>query len=204
MSELKVYGMNDPKVGDEYEMYKVSEVDAVLAEKDAKIHELENMPHTDNSAVIDALETENEALKKELAEKDAEIKALKQKRMSYGDANARLAKENTDLKLIAESRGTEVAQLLMKIAELEKLVETANLIKNEQLAAARHHKHKRCLAMAMWCCDACDKWMMRKAKAIGLGKDGVKEYHQARRKLFHYMRWQTRWLKIAEKFKEAK
>ena len=126
MSELKVYGMNDPKVGDEYEMYKVSEVDAVLAEKDAKIHELENMPHTDNSAVIDALETENEALKKELAEKDAEIKALKQKLMSYGDANARLAKENTDLKLIAESRGTEVAQLLMKIAELEKLVETAD------------------------------------------------------------------------------
>ena len=48
--------------------YSKSEVDAVLAEKDAKIHELENMPHTDNSAVIDALETENEALKKELAE----------------------------------------------------------------------------------------------------------------------------------------
>ncbi len=68
MKELKAYGMNDPKVGDEYEMYKVSEVDAVLAEKDAKIHELENMPHTDNSAVIDALETENEAIKKELAE----------------------------------------------------------------------------------------------------------------------------------------
>ena len=68
MSELKVYGMDDPEVGDEYEMYKVSEVDAVLAEKDDKIHELENMPHTDNSAVIDALETENEALKKELAE----------------------------------------------------------------------------------------------------------------------------------------
>lgn len=40
MKELKVYGMNDPKVGDEYEMYKVSEVDAVLAEKDAKIRKL--------------------------------------------------------------------------------------------------------------------------------------------------------------------
>jgi len=65
-----------------------------------------------------------------------------------------------------------------------------------------HQKYKRCLAMAMWCCDAFDKWMMRKAKAFGLGKDGVKEYHKARRKLFHYMRWQTRWLKIAEKFKD--
>jgi hypothetical protein len=71
----------------------------------------------------------------------------------------------------------------------------------EAFKRERYQKYKRCLAMAMWCCDACDKWMMRKAKAIGLGKDGVKEYHQARRKLFHYMRWQTRWLKLAEKFK---
>lgn len=36
----KVYGMNDPEIGDEYEMYKVSEVDAVLAEKDKQIEEL--------------------------------------------------------------------------------------------------------------------------------------------------------------------
>lgn len=35
--ELKVFGMDDPEVGDEYEMYKVSEVDAVLAEKDKVI-----------------------------------------------------------------------------------------------------------------------------------------------------------------------
>lgn len=31
MSELKTYGMNDPEVGDEYEMYKVSNVDDVIA-----------------------------------------------------------------------------------------------------------------------------------------------------------------------------
>lgn len=31
MSELKAYGMDDPEVGDEYEMYKVSDVDKVLA-----------------------------------------------------------------------------------------------------------------------------------------------------------------------------
>lgn len=37
MSELKAYGMNDPEVGDEYEMYKVSDVDKVLAGKDAEI-----------------------------------------------------------------------------------------------------------------------------------------------------------------------
>ena len=71
--------------------------------------------------------------------------------------------------------------------------------KNKEL---RYQKFKRCLAMANWCCDACDKWMMRKAKAIVLGKDGVKEYYQAKRKLFLFMRWQTRWLKIAEQFKD--
>lgn len=31
MNELKTYGMNDPEVGDEYEMYKVSDVDKVIA-----------------------------------------------------------------------------------------------------------------------------------------------------------------------------
>ncbi len=49
--------------------YKKAEVDEAIAELKARIHELESMPHTDNSAVIDALETENEALKKELAVK---------------------------------------------------------------------------------------------------------------------------------------
>ena len=45
MSELKVYGMNDPEVGDEYEMYKVSEVDKVLEEKDKEIAELQKQVH---------------------------------------------------------------------------------------------------------------------------------------------------------------
>lgn len=45
MSELKVYGMNDPEVGDEYEMYKVSEVDKVLEEKDKEIAELQKYVH---------------------------------------------------------------------------------------------------------------------------------------------------------------
>lgn len=74
----------------------------------------------------------------------------------------------------------------------------------EQKERTLHQKYKRCLAMAWWCGDACDKWMMRKAKAIVLGKDGVEEYYRARRKLLHYMRWQNRWMKFAEKFKEAK
>lgn len=69
-----------------------------------------------------------------LAEKDAEIQALKQKLVAYGDANARLAKENTDLKLITESRSTEVAQLRCDIADLRDDKKTADAILDERNA----------------------------------------------------------------------
>ena len=121
---------------------------------------------------------------------------------------AKLEKENERLKKQSSCTFSDdclrVRLLKADYKEACDRLQTANLIKDEQLAATRHSKRKRCLAMANWCCDACDKWMMRKAKAIVLGKDGVKEYYQTKRKLFLFMRWQTRWLKIAEQFKEAK
>lgn len=60
--ELESYGMDDPAIGEEYEMYKVSDVDAAIAE------------------LKDAWRSEHEAcevLKRELAEKDKEIESLK-------------------------------------------------------------------------------------------------------------------------------
>lgn len=48
-----------------------------IAKLKARIHELENMPHTDNSAVIENLINKNEALKKELTELHNENKSLK-------------------------------------------------------------------------------------------------------------------------------
>ncbi len=67
-------------------------------------------------------------------------------------------------------------------------LQTANLIKNEQLAATRHQKYKRCLAMSEWC----------DAEADVADADG--DYEDMRR----YQKWHVRWLKLAEKFKEAK
>ena len=67
-------------------------------------------------------------------------------------------------------------------------LQTANLIKNEQLAATRHHKYKRCLAMAEWC-----------NSEIGIA-DTDGDYEDMRR----YQKWHERWLKLSEKFKEAK
>ena len=102
---------------------------------------------------------------------------------------------------LEEKHKTEVKELLCLIRDKENNFNRAFDSEEKEI---RHNKYKRCLAMANWCCDACDKWMMRKAKAIVLGKDGVKEYFQAKIKLFLFMRWQTRWLKIAEQFKEEK
>lgn len=75
-------------------------------------------------------------------------------------------------------------------------------IKQEE--SIRRQKYKRCVAKAEMCGAECDKWMMKKANAIGLGKDGVEYFLKARRKVSHYMGWQQRWLAIGERFKEAK
>lgn len=74
--ELKAYGMDDPEVGDEYEMYKVSEVDAVLAEKDAEIRKLNDELRADIAdATVEKLKAENAELKAKLESVQASMDA---------------------------------------------------------------------------------------------------------------------------------
>lgn len=51
---------------------------------------------------------------------------------------------------------------------------------------ARHNKHKRCLAMAMWC-DAEGCWYENQGEDI---------------KASWFFKWEHKWLELAEKFKE--
>jgi hypothetical protein len=109
---------------------------------------------------------------------------------------------------LEESHKKEVGQLLIKIAEQKSEIERLEIlcanyihdcdnlaISNEQVKRAartllkkmNHHKHKRCLAMAMWC-----------SAELGM-LVSTWEF-----KIKHYKKWQKRWLKIAEQFKEAK
>jgi hypothetical protein len=67
-------------------------------------------------------------------------------------------------------------------------LQTANLIKDEQLAATRHQKYKRCLAMAYV------EWL--KQVIIGLHPESI-----LYRKAFKRER---KWKELAEKFKEAR
>lgn len=77
--------------------------------------------------------------------------------------------------------------LAEKDAEIEKLDAIG---KRNQIAAQTlrkkmvHQKYKRCLAMVERCREKCEK-------------------HVYQTKFWHYYKWCKRWLKLADKFKEA-
>lgn len=92
-----------------------------------------------------------------------------------------------------------IAELKADYKEACDRLQTANLIKDEQLATARHHKYKRCLAMARWCKSKSEIYNEFAADAAE-----YKSSYEARfrRKAEHYEKWNNRYLKIAEKFKD--
>ena len=60
-------------------------------------------------------------------------------------------------------------------------------LKSEADKVIAHNKYKRCVAMAWWC-----------SAELGML---VSTWES---KIKHYKKWQKRWLKIAQKFKEVK
>ena len=118
---------------------------------------------------------------------------------------------------LEESHKMEVEQLLIEIAELKAQKAQAeddcaywktmsrkcsddNEVMAKQRAEAfkqrtealnreRHHKYKRCLAMAKRCRDV---WML------------LQHFRRYPEKVIFYWRWWNIWLELAEKFKEAK
>ena len=122
-----------------------------------------------------------------LAEKDKEIAMLKE-HIINGDVSRLTWIDGC----IAKDK--EIAELKADYKEACDRLQTANLIKDEQIAATRHHKYKRCLAMAEWCEERSARY------------DLLQEHSgfSWRREIDFYFRWYQRWLKIAEQFKEAK
>ena len=86
-----------------------------------------------------------------------------------------------------------IAELNSDYKEACDRLQTANLIKDEQLAATRHSKRKRCLNKAEWCEERSARY------------DALQERtgFSWRREIDFYFRWSQRWLELAEKFKEA-
>ena len=87
-----------------------------------------------------------------------------------------------------------IAELKADYKEACDRLQTANLIKDEQLAAARHHKYKRCLAMARMCEERSSRYdALQERYGLDWGREIELNY-----------RWHERWLELAEKFKELK
>ena len=93
-----------------------------------------------------------------------------------------------DIKSIT-NKDKEIAELEERIADGDKDFEMVNNQNERLLKIVRHHKYKRCLAMARWF----------KIMSI-LAAD----YRVPREKWNFYEKWHNRWLELSEKFKEAK
>ena len=93
-----------------------------------------------------------------------------------------------DIKSIT-NKDKEIAELEDRIADGDKDFEMVNNQNERLLKFVRHHKHKRCLAMARWF----------KIMSI-LAAD----YRVPREKWNFYEKWHNRWLELSEKFKEVK
>lgn len=133
--ELMKYGMDDPTIGDDYEMYRVADVDEAIAELKACIHELASVPQTDNSAVIELLSDELEKLRPmeaalEIAEADNKkyIKRIKELEAE----NYRLKKKMDDYHLMSDIRRA-------KIKELKRALWSARADKAESEARGWYH-----------------------------------------------------------------
>lgn len=89
-----------------------------------------------------------------------------------------------------------IAELKADYREACDRLQTANLIKDEQLAATRHHKYHRCLNMAARC-----ESEEKRLDAIAPLFDNDKECWEYSSDFLS--KWARRWLKIAEQFKEC-
>lgn len=82
---------------------------------------------------------------------------------------------------------------------LQKATDSAWSKVNAMYDELRHHKYKRCLAMADKCVDLCHK-----AKDLYRWAEDENLEHHYNHKIEFFARWHKRWLEIADKFKEAK
>lgn len=167
MSELKAFNM--PRyagVLTTHEVYLKSEADKVIAEKDKEIAELKGQVNGfQNRSNLWHYNAVEEH--KKFVQADLKITKLKEKHK------------------------TEVKDLLCLIRDKENNFNRAFDSEEKEL---RHHKYKRCLAMAWWC-----ESEEKRLEAISPFFDTDRECWEYNSN--YWVRWCKRWLAIAEKFK---
>ena len=113
----------------------------------------------------------------------AEIKKRENEQYFTFQCNVRQMCKDVLAKL--EEQESEIAELKANYREACDRLQTANLIKDEQLVANRHHKYKRCLAMARY-------W-------VAVSYQCVDNKHRQNAERHH-----RKWLELANKFNEAR
>ena len=123
----------------------------------------------------------------------AEIKKRENEQYLTFQCNVRQMCKDVLAKL--EEQESEIAELKK---ELKINRDARKYWRNEYLIEykeARHHKRKRCLAMAEWCKAKYDE-----EDARVNGHYSYWEYTSEKMK--YWERWERRWLKLAERFKQ--
>ena len=123
----------------------------------------------------------------------AEIKKRENEQYFTFQCNVRQMCKDVLAKL--EEQESEIAELKADYKEACGRLQTANLIKDEQLAATRHQKYKRCLAMAEMC-NA--RYYEEDARVNGCGAS----WEYISKEMKYWERWRWRWYALAEKFKD--
>lgn len=124
----------------------------------------------------------------------AEIKKRENEQYATFQCNVRqmckdvLAKLEEQESVIAE-KDKEIAELDKRIADGDKDFEIATSQNKRLLKIVRHHKYRRCMAMANWC-DA------EQYAYPSFGTESPKEKW--------WQKWHKRWLELAENFTETK
>ena len=144
------------------------------------------------------------------SEADEVISTIKAERDEYRYNLSCARNEIHNLSISMKEDVKTIVELKADYKEACDRLQTANLIKDEQLAAARHHKYKRCLAMAWWC-EATALWCYQAANTLPAGfhatlygKPVMIEPDRLFNRYVLLTKWSARWREIAEKFKEAK
>ena len=180
-----------------WKAYDIDEVDSILAEKDKEIAELK-AKIIKSKELADGIRLDIEKVKADAAET---LALLEERNKQVGELKSDIADLRDDKKLtdaILDERNAEIAELKKERDWLAKdraqayddLEKRAQLnIKQEE--SIRHHKYKRCLAMARWCASRSASWCLDPAD---------EQLHKSD----FYDKWKKRWLELAEKFKESK
>ena len=98
-----------------------------------------------------------------------------------------------DGKFIRAYKESEADKVIEELKEHVKSLILDNYLKDKEI---RHHKFKRCLAMAKWCFTKSNYHFVLARH----GEDAKKNS----RKSELYAKWHKRWLELADKFKEDK